>query len=138
MKYLPLALLLVAAPVSGQSLKLPTTVFLASAAVDWSSTAACEAHGCHETNPLINWIEPPGAMIAVGAAADVATLYVIHRFWGKRHPKLMRVGLYAVSALRVSIAARNFHTASRGVGPVTSSAPPVLPTQWCNGREIDC
>jgi hypothetical protein len=118
MKYLPLALLLVAAPASAQSLKLPTTVFLASAAVDWSSTAYClHTHPtCYETNPLINWAAPAGdgVMLSVSVATDVATAYAVHRFVGRNHPKVARVTLYALSALRVYAAAQNVRTMQRG------------------------
>lgn len=116
MRYLAFVLLLLAAPVYAQSLKTPTTIFLAASAIDWSSTAYCVSQpGCHETNPLIKWAEPHGApaLIGIGAAADVTALYAIHRFIGRSHQKLLRVGLYSLAAVRVVAAVSNVREAHR-------------------------
>lgn len=122
MRYLPLVLMLLTAPVSAQSLKTPTTIFLAASALDWSSTAYCVAQaGCHETNPLIKWAEPHGAstMIGVGAAADLTVLYTAHRLLGHRHPRLLRIGLYSLAAVRVAAAVSNIREARRHYGVTT-------------------
>lgn len=118
MKHILIALtLFVAAPVSAQSLKLPTTVFLASVAADWSSTGYALSHNpnCHEINPLINWIEPHSltVMVATGAISDVMVLYASHRLLAPRHPRLMRIALYSLSGFRVSLALYNARQAHK-------------------------
>lgn len=116
--------MLIAAPVSAQSLKLPSTVFLASAAADWSSTAYCFTKpGCTERNPLLNWAKPLGAptMISIGAAADLGSLYLVHRFVSPKHPKWARAGLYAMSAVRVAVAVSNVRDVRR-----QSQAAPIM------------
>lgn len=105
--------MLIAAPVSAQSLKLPSTVFLASAAADWSSTAYCFTKaGCVERNPLLNWARQLGAptMISIGAAADIGGLYLVNRAWGRKHPKLLMIGLYSFAAVRSVVAVQNLRT----------------------------
>lgn len=116
MKTLTFVLLLIAAPVSAQSLKLPSTVFLASAAADWSSTAYCFTKpGCVERNPLLNWARPLGAptMISIGAAADLGSLYLVHRFVSPKHPKIVRVALYSYATVRAYVAVANVRDVRR-------------------------
>ncbi len=91
------------------SLKVPMTVFAASAAADWSSTAYCVSSPyCHEANPMFAWAQPHGvpAMIALGASFDVATGLLFKRI-GVHHPKLAAIGLYANAAARIAFATHN-------------------------------
>lgn len=108
---------------SAQDLKIPTGLFLATAAADWTSTAYCETSpSCHEANPMFAWAEPrlgvPG-MIALGGATDALTVWALHRAFARRHPRLLSVGLYVSAAMRMSIAVHNTRVgaALRGLTP---------------------
>lgn len=111
MRILLLALALmvpsIASAQSGTSLRTASIVFGASAAADWTMTAIWMDKGGDEGNVLIRGLQPKGAvpMIAAGAAIDVASLYAWNRYVGRSHPKMAVIGLYAASAVRLSLAA---------------------------------
>lgn len=97
---------------SAQSLKLPTLVYTGAMFADWSTTALShppDGVTVHETAPIINRLEAnhPKLMYAVGASIDAASIYAIHKFIGKRHPKVATVVFYAGAAIRGTLAVRN-------------------------------
>jgi hypothetical protein len=106
------ALVLITAPASAQSLKLPTIVYAVAGGTDAASTAYClNAHPhCHESMPHLRWLEPRGGAAAVTAgslAFDVASIWAWNRYVGRKHPKIAAIGLYAWSAVRLSLAVHN-------------------------------
>jgi hypothetical protein len=92
------------------SLKIASVAFLSAAALDWSSSCVNfnTAHGATEFNPELAWLNGhPRAIVALGAAQDVAGLWLWARFVGRQHPRLANAGLYVAAGFRVAIAARN-------------------------------
>jgi hypothetical protein len=90
-------------------LRLPTALYVAAASVDVATTAYCVSAGCRERNPAVAWMQSTSTvgMLAAGEAADMAGLWAWRKFVGRRHPRITRVGLYAVAAVRLGLAARN-------------------------------
>ena len=103
-------LLFASSSVQAQNLKVPTIVYASASAADWASTGYClTSNKCREANPLFSWAEPQfgsAGVIAVGAASDVAAVLLL-RHLGVKHPKAVKVGLYALSAYRLALAAQN-------------------------------
>ena len=95
------------------SLKIPTIVYASVAGADITTSLLCRPPGCHESNPLIAWMEPQGqaTMHITAAAMDAAGVWAWNRYVGRRHPKLAKVGLYVVAAVRVGVAVRNVKVA---------------------------
>jgi hypothetical protein len=91
------------------SLKLPTMVFAFAAGADAVTTYRNLSAGGNELNYFLKDIDHTGATIAVSVAADVVGVWAWNRYVGRKHPKLAKVGLYAASALRFFVAARNHH-----------------------------
>jgi hypothetical protein len=104
------------------SLRLPTIVFIASAASDQASTV----YGFHtpplvrgastltfeEADPLYAWTSRhSGPYVAASTAVDLMTILVARRL-GRQHPRLAVVGLYTLSALRFTAAVQNLHRAA--------------------------
>ena len=104
------------------SLTLPTIVFVASAAGDQASTV----YGFHtppvvrgtstltfvEADPLYAWTSRhSGRYVAVSTGVDVLTAMLVRRL-GRQHPRLAGVGLYTLSALRLTAAIQNLHRAA--------------------------
>lgn len=115
MKHILIALtLFVAAPVSAQSLLKPNTTLIAALSADMSTTITCLRSNptCHEMNPLLKWAEPAGAipMATIGAVGELTTLYLIHRAWGRRHGRLMRIGIYGLAGAHVYAAIQNYRS----------------------------
>lgn len=109
-----LLLLLLASSAFAQerpSLAGPLAVYAAGAALDVHSTyRALHYKGVKELNPLAAWADArPATFVVVAVAEDVAIVWALHRWIAPTRPTLFRVGLYAVGALRVGIAARNYH-----------------------------
>lgn len=108
-----LLLLLVASSAFAQerpSFARPLAVYAAGAALDVHSTyRALHYNGVKELNPLAAWADArPATFVVVAVAEDVAIVWALHRWIAPTRPTLFRVGLYAVGALRVGIAARNY------------------------------
>lgn len=110
-----LALLLAVVPLTVQaqdtpSLKIPMTLFAATATSDWASTAYCVSSPyCHEANPLFAWAGErygTATMITLGASSDVLAGLILRRV-GVHHPRVAATTLYATSALRVYFTAHN-------------------------------
>jgi hypothetical protein len=104
------------------SLTLPTIVFFASASSDQASTV----YGFHtppvvlgastltfvEADPLYAWTSRhSGRYVAVSTGVDVLTALFARRL-GRQHPRLAGVGLYTLSALRLTAAIQNLHRAA--------------------------
>ncbi len=110
-----IALVLTASPVLAQEqpryLRTANTVFVASAATDWTMTSIFLAReAATEVNPLLQWTDNhPAATVAAGVAMDAAGLWAWNRFVGRTHPKWAAVGLYAQAAVRVWFVARGAH-----------------------------
>lgn len=103
-----------------RSLVLPTMVFAAGAAADWTSTFHALDDGCKEDNILINRFQKrPGVMIATGIGIDVAGAWAWNHYVGRNHPTLAKVGLYAAAAFRAYLAIRNV-TAAREMRTLTA------------------
>lgn len=112
MKKLLVVLLFWSTPLSAQSLTLPTIAYSSVMVGDWVSTVAGMPPGSrhplpsgtaivHESNPLVNWLEPhPKVMYVVGAALDVAAIVAIHKVLGKKHKKAATILLYSLAAAR--------------------------------------
>jgi hypothetical protein len=61
------------------------------------------------------WIDHrPKTAIVTYAAMDAASVYLAHKFIGKKHPKLARVALYSVAAVRFGLAVRNTRMYNEG------------------------
>jgi hypothetical protein len=97
-------------PVRASGLTLPTVVYASSAALDLATTyRALQYPGFAEKNPLGAWLDDsPTALVAFSAALDVGVVFAAHRWVAPRHPKLVKVGLYAASAVRFYLAYRNY------------------------------
>lgn len=90
------------------SLKIPSAIFLTSAAADWTTTYRVGAVGGVEVNPLYSWAEPNQKLIVMtGVASDVAGLWMWNRFVGRKHPKIARAGLIGMSGFRFYLAVHN-------------------------------
>lgn len=102
-----------------RALTVPTVVFMSAAVSDMASTYVTNRWGgLHEQNPTLNWLQPhPLAMVALGAAMDVAGVRAWNHFVGTKHPRLAAAGLYAGAAFRTFLAARNLHRATFGPIP---------------------
>lgn len=101
-----------ALPASAQSLRLPTLVFAAGAAADWSATIAVRHNPyLHESNPLLKGLDAhhQALMVLTGASIDAAGVLAWNRLVGRHHPKLAALGLYAGAAGRIWLAQRNLH-----------------------------
>lgn len=111
---LTLASPLSAAAQDRASLKLPLAVYASTAALDYHSTHHfLQFEGLQEWNPTIAWLDHrPKMMIAVGAAMEATAAYALHRWIGRKHPKVFRIGMYAVSGLHIVGALRNYDTGS--------------------------
>ena len=104
--------LLVASPAMAQdskpSLKLPTVVFTAGATADWITTYRNVTRGGSEANPLLRPLrEHPKALVATGAAMDVAGVLIWNHYAGRNHPKLGMIGLYVAAGARFYMAYKN-------------------------------
>jgi hypothetical protein len=112
--------------VAGAQGLTPLQTYVLAAVADNASTIQFIANDTgHEANPLINRIDNPKVMLAVGAAADVAaTVTWIHVT--KNHPKLQAIGLYSVAALRIALAINNvsldYHNRNHGNVPFPYTA----------------
>ena len=106
-----LALLPLATPVFAEepTLRRALTVYTIAAGADVASTGwSLSQPNMRETNPLVNWLAPHhAAMLTTGEAMDLAAIWSAHRLVGRRHPRLFRLSLYALSAVRFGLAANN-------------------------------
>jgi hypothetical protein len=114
MKCLPLVLmmLLIPAPALAQDkpdpdLRLPTAAFLTAAGADWFATHRFlnRLEGAGERNPIVGWAaREPSAMVAMGGACDILSVWAWNKYVGQRKPRLAKVGLYVAAAARMSVA----------------------------------
>jgi hypothetical protein len=95
--------------------RVPLTVYAAAAVADNLTTYRVLGTGYgQENNPLVGWMDNrPATMLAVGAAADTAAVWALQRWLGPAHPRLVRVGLYVASGVRVALAVKNDRVARR-------------------------
>lgn len=107
-------ILLSAVSARAQSLNPPTIAFTSGAVADWTTTAVAIHHGAIEANPIVSWADPHNApaTIAVGAAIDTACVLILRQY-GKTHPKIASVLLYAGAAWRGAYAVHNAKIARR-------------------------
>jgi hypothetical protein len=98
------------------NLKAPLVIYSSAMAADWGSTVYSLSSNprAREGNPLVSWMGHEPTMLAVGAAMDVTALYVGYRLIGKSHPKLARVLLYSLAAVRGSLMIKNIQVGRRG------------------------
>lgn len=99
-----------AAQMPAPSLKVPTTLFAVAASADWATThrILSTVPGAREANPMLGITHShPTRTVLLGAALDVAGVWATHRFVAKKHPKWAKVGLYAATAFRLALVARN-------------------------------
>jgi hypothetical protein len=97
------------------SLKRATAVFAVGAAADWTSTYRFMTadHPMPETNIVMRSFNThPVAVIAAGAAMDVAGVWAWNHYVGKHHPRVAAIGLYVAGAARIALAVRNEHERS--------------------------
>jgi hypothetical protein len=96
-------------------LRIPTLVFVSSAAADWATTyTALSRGGYQERNPL--WAaggNRPGPTVAMGAAFDVIGVVAWNRLVGRRHPRWAAVGLYSAATFRLWCVGHNLKTLNR-------------------------
>ena len=84
-------------------------MFAGAALTDWSTTHYNLSHGHHEANPMLGWLnDKPGPTVVVGAAIDVAGVWLVNRYLGRKHPKLTAIGLYLAAGFRVALSVDNF------------------------------
>jgi hypothetical protein len=111
---LTLCLLLAAASAHAQDrpLLVPTSVYVAAAGADVTTTLLCPPPRCRETNQVINWLEPRGQvpMLAFGSALDAAGVWAWNRYVGRKHPTLAKVGLYVGAGVRSYFAVHNLRS----------------------------
>jgi hypothetical protein len=105
------AMMLVAAPAKAQSLRLPATLLVIAGAADvtttgmggfWNGTGTTQ-----EDNIAINWIGNPKVMLVTGVAMESVATWFLAKKIAKNHPKLARVGLYAMTGIHATLAVRN-------------------------------
>jgi hypothetical protein len=91
-----------------QSLNLPSAAYLTAAGADGATTYyALTRFYTTETSPYLRGLNGhPTAVVAVGTGIDVASVWALNHFLGKK-PKLVKIALYAGTAWRLSLAARN-------------------------------
>lgn len=100
-------------PVKVPSLKLPTLAYALAATADNGTTYVNLSHGFGERNPILKRIDHrPSLVLAIGTAADVATVMGL-RHLGKRRPTLAKWALYGIAAVRLYLAADNFRSFSQ-------------------------
>lgn len=110
-------------------LRLAEWVYTGAAAADWTSTAYCTAQiPCQERNPMFRWAEArygSPAMIGLGVATDVVTIWAVHRWIGPAHPAATRTALYLASAFRVGLTIKNTRVGfeNRNVQPCHAAIP---------------
>lgn len=106
-----LLLAFTSSPAAAQSLTLPTVAWAVAGTADvvttaqggfWSGTSATR-----ETNPLINWIDNPKAMLAFGVAVETTAVVVLRNTFGKRHPRWAAVILYSAASVHAAFAVKN-------------------------------
>ena len=96
------------------SLALPSGVFAAAAAADWTSTYYALDNGCKEDNVVINRLQRhPPLLIFAGAGIDVAGMWAWNTYVGRQHPRLAKIGLYAAAGFRLYLAAKNISAVSQ-------------------------
>lgn len=93
---------------SAQSLKAATYTFAVTAAADWTMTGVGLSKGAMtEGNPSLRWAhDNPVAVVAAGAAMDVAGVWTLHKWVAPKHPKIAAIVLYAQAATRVYFASK--------------------------------
>ena len=92
------------------SLRRPLGVYAAVGTLDVASSLYCQKMpSCHEDNPLFHWAAPAGpvVMLSISSAADATTVWALHRWLGKRHPRLVATGLYVAAGVRAVLVVRN-------------------------------
>lgn len=118
MKYLLFSLsLLIAVPVSAQSLTPPkqplltvaTIAFFTSAQTDAAMTYRCQtAHTCIEGSPLYANMSPATSVVS-SIAIDTAAAIVLSKVVGKHHPKIAAVILFTLASTRIDGAIRGWN-----------------------------
>jgi hypothetical protein len=90
-------------------LKLPTTIFAATAAADWFTTYhGLKHYRLRETNPLLRpFDQTPGKMVLLGSAIDLGATVAWHYGVGRDHPRLAAAGLWGMAAFRAYLAFHN-------------------------------
>lgn len=104
-----------AVPAAAQDhpLRLPATLFLASAEADALTTFWGQKAGLlEEVNPMYAHMSPE-ASLALGHVTDLATVWVATKI-GKQHPKLAALGLYAMALLRAEMVRENLQNIRKG------------------------
>ncbi len=99
-------------------LRVSSAIFLGGAAADWAATSHCMTAStwCLEQNPAANAVNKRfglPAMIAAGAAADVAGLWAVNRWVRPRHPRLASTLLIVAGVARAGLAVNNLRLANR-------------------------
>lgn len=73
---------------SAQSLKIPTSLFVASAGLDAVTTYHNLSGGATEANPALAPIKSPTGITAAMIGSDVLVLLAAHRLHVEHHPKI--------------------------------------------------
>jgi hypothetical protein len=99
-----------AAPVSNgdydRDLDSATWVYLATAAADWTATAACGSTKVrcgaeHQGGLFLHNIKHEAVAVTFGLAIDAAAVYLVREFLAPEYPKVARGLLYVLSGGRV-------------------------------------
>lgn len=97
--------------------KIPIMVWAAAVASDQATTYRFSSQYpsiLHETNPLIRGLDQhPAWLVAAGTAMDVAAAWSVYHFFGKRHPRLVKIAFYAAAAYRTHLAFHNLRMMER-------------------------
>jgi hypothetical protein len=92
------------------SLRSPEAiVYMGASAADLATTYRFLADGeLFEVNPIGKRLgRRPALVVGLGAAADVAGLYLWQKHIARKWPRLGKVGLYVAAGFRVYLAVRN-------------------------------
>lgn len=104
-------LLVIGSPASAEPLKIPISIYAAGAAADLQSTYMflTAEDASHEHNPLGRWLAgSPKGLVMFDVGVEVAGGFLLHKWIGKRHPRLERVIYYTAAGVRFGAAAYNY------------------------------
>jgi len=81
-------------------------VWAVAGSVDLGLTAANRTLGGSENNPLYRWTNryQPAPAITIMGASSTAAVWALHRWAGKKHPRLIAIGLYVAAGIHTAYA----------------------------------
>jgi hypothetical protein len=93
------------------SLRIPLIVWSGAVAADQATTYRFSSQYrdiLHETNPVVRGLDHrPALLVAAGSALDASMGWTVHRFLGKKHPRIAAIAFYSAAAYRTYLAFYN-------------------------------